>query len=134
CDNAREYVGNPAKSHFQELGIQLEPTVPYSPNQNGIAERMNRTIIQKANALRLEADLPETYWLFACQTAAYLRNRSYAKGVPNEVSPEEAWSGKRPSLHHLHIWGCTAYVHKRRTPGDKLQERAWKGVFVGYTK
>ena len=80
-------------------------------------------IIKKANIIRLDAGLLPAYWVFACETATYLRNHTYVTGTPGGVCPEEAWTHEKPSLDHLRVFGCTAYIHKPRKAGDKLQKR-----------
>ena len=74
CDNAGEYIGSAVEKWMKEVGITLEPNVPYTPEQNGIAECLNRTLVEKANALREDNGLPARFWATASATVTYLRN------------------------------------------------------------
>ncbi|KAI0996188.1 hypothetical protein K3495_g11991 [Podosphaera aphanis] len=79
------------------------------PEANGIAERCNIIILEKGQALRIEAGLPEEFWEFAFKTDTYLRNR---RPVSNRaVTPWEAWYGLRPGIKHLRVFGCPVVVH-----------------------
>ena len=73
-DNGGEYLSKKFVSYLQSRGIHHEPTAPYSPSQNGVAERINRTLLESARAMMGQAGLPEHYWAEAVATAAYLRN------------------------------------------------------------
>src|SRR5438046_778819 len=97
------------KEWAKEVGIALEITVPYTPEQNGVSERLNRTLTEKANALREDNGLSAKFWALSMATATYLRNHGPVHG--RKMSPEEAWSGQRPIVDHLRIFACTAYVH-----------------------
>ncbi len=88
CDNAGEYISNKMKNWAKEVGIVLETTVPYTPEQNGISERLNRTLNEKANALREDNGLSANFWALAMATATYLRNRGPVRGCG--MSPDEA--------------------------------------------
>ena len=112
-------------------GIQLEPTVGYFPEGDGIAERSMRTISERGRTLRLAAGLPEEYWEFSYQIAAWYRNRQQVKRM--DKSPWEQWRKTRCHIDHLRTFGCPAYVLIPKEKRNKLAARAWKGVFVGYT-
>uniref|UniRef100_A0A2N9FSS1 Retrovirus-related Pol polyprotein from transposon TNT 1-94 n=1 Tax=Fagus sylvatica TaxID=28930 RepID=A0A2N9FSS1_FAGSY len=92
-DNGGEYINGGFKEFCAANGIRMEKTIPRTPQQNGVAERMNRTLNERARSMRLHAGLPETFWADAVNTAAYLINRG--PSVPLEFRiPEEVWSGK----------------------------------------
>ena len=80
-DNGGEYTGNELTSYMKQEGIQIQTTVPYSPSQNGVAERKNRTIIEMAKCMLLDAELPQQYWGEAVMTAVYLQN-----GLPTKAN------------------------------------------------
>lgn len=111
-------------------GTKLEPTIRYNPESNGIAERCNRSIVEKANVLRFEAGLGPEYWDEACRTATYLRNRGPVSN--HAISPHEAWTEEKPTVSHYRIWVCPAYVYIPKEKRTKLNHRSWRGVFVGY--
>ena len=132
CDNAGEYISDKVRTWVKEVGITLETVVPYTPEQNGISERLNRALNEKANALREDKKLPARFWAVAMAAATYLRNRGPVRG--RKLSPEEAWSGNRPTVDHLCVFGCTAYVYIPKEKRSKVDRKAWKGIFVGYTE
>ncbi|KAJ4736375.1 Transposon Ty1-NL2 Gag-Pol polyprotein [Rhynchospora pubera] len=103
-DNGGEYDGANFKGFCAEHGVKLVRTVPNRPQQNGIAERMNRTLNKRARAMRLHAGLPKVFWAEAINTAAYLINRSPSMALGLEL-PQEKWSGKKVSLSHLKTFG-----------------------------
>ena len=90
-DNGREYIGGGFSEYCVAQGIRMEKTIPRTPQQNGVAERMNRTLNEHVRSMRLHAGLPKTFWVDAISTAAYLINR----GPSIEFRfLEEVWSGK----------------------------------------
>jgi hypothetical protein len=112
------------------LGVAIEYTTAYTPSQNGVAERLNRTLVGMAKAMLLASGLPQKFWGFAIETACYIRNRlpiSYGK-----MTPEEAFTGKKPDISHLRVFGCLAYVLKPQELRLKLDPNSYKTAFVGY--
>jgi len=130
-DNGTEYVNKDLKSFFLQHGIKHQTTVPYSPQQNGVAERANRTIMEKVRAMLTDANLSKNYWAEAANTAIYLKNRSPTKALVNST-PEEKWTGKKVDLNHLKVFGCTAYLHVPDMLRKKLDPKSKKYIFVGY--
>ena len=93
-DNGGEYIDGGFSEYYTAQGIRMEKTIPRTPQQNGVAECMNRTLNGRARSMRLHAGLPKTFWAYAVSTAAYLINRG--PSVPMEFRlPEEVWSVKR---------------------------------------
>ena len=128
-DNASEYVtlgGTDLARH----GIVHERTVVYTPEQNGPSERLNRSLTTMARSMLLAAKLPPRFWGFAVQVACYLRNRM-AIG-PEGKSPEEAFTGRKPSVRHLRTFGCIAYADIPSVHRDKLDPTSRKTILVGY--
>jgi hypothetical protein len=94
-DNGGEYTSKKFMEFYAREGIRRELTVPYNPQQNGVAERKNRAIVGAARAMLHDQGLPLFLWAEACYTAVYLQNRSPHKAV-GSMTPEEAFSGKKP--------------------------------------
>ena len=106
-------------------------TVPGKARQNEIAERMNKTLNERAKSMRIHCGLPKTLWADAVSTTAYLINRGLS--VPLGVKmPEEVWTGKELKYSHLRTFCCTAYVHVDPEKRDKLDAKAVKCYFIGY--
>ncbi|KAL5856639.1 hypothetical protein ACOSQ3_004097 [Xanthoceras sorbifolium] len=130
-DNGGEYRDSRFREFCANSGIKMEKTVPMTPQQNGVAERMNRTLNERARSMRLHAGLPKMLWAEAVNTAAYLINRGPSVPLDGGI-PEEVWSGKEVNISHLRVFGCISYVHIDSAKRSKLDAKSNKCVFVGY--
>lgn len=110
-DNGMEFRNKNMDRYLESRGIKRETTAPYTPEQNGRAERDNRTIIEGARTMLYAKGLPLNLWAEATNTAVYLMNRAGSSGTEEEKTPYELWVGKKPNLKHLRIFGCDAYMH-----------------------
>ena len=110
--------------------IKHNYTCPYSPHQNGTAERSWRTLFDMARALLIESKLPKFLWPYAINTAAYIRNRCFVQRIKD--TPFHLITNKTPDLSKLHIFGSICYSYLNN--GKKLDPRSKKGYFVGYDK
>ena len=123
-------------------GVLVEYTTPYTSNQNGIAERAIQTTWANSRAMLKDGDVPNALWDYAVETDAYIRNRVTNGPVVNgrEVSPEEAYSGKRPSIDHIRRFGCICYSYvnpkslPKGTRHDKLMDRARPAILLGFNE
>ena len=113
-----------------ESGIKWEPSVPYTPSQNGKAERVNRTLMERVRAMLLDSNLPKGMWAELINTAAYLKNRSPASS--QDKTPFELWNEQRPNLSNLRIIGSIAYAHTPNQGRKKLDKQSQKYFLVGY--
>ena len=102
--------------------------MPYTPQQNGVAERMNRTLLERVRCMLLPTGLSKRFWGEALMTATYLINRSPCVPLGGKC-PEVVFSNKSLNLNHLRVFGCAAFAHHA---GDKLDSRSKKCVFLGY--
>ncbi len=107
-DNGGEYVSTKF-DYLMSEGTRHERTVPKTPEQNGVAERMNRTLVETVSML-VDAKLSHIFWAEAPSTAVYLRNLSSTR-VLEDMTPFEAWMKKKPRVEHLHVFGCDTYAH-----------------------
>ena len=130
-DGGGEYISSQFTTFLHIMGIHRQLTTPRTPQQNGVAERFNRTIMESARSMLHATGLPDRYWGDAVMTAVYVRNRLPTRALSG-VTPYEAWRGDKPNLSHLRVWGCLAYVHVHRVKRNKLAPRARACVFVGY--
>ena len=94
----------------KKCGIARQKTTPYTPQQNGVAEKMNRMLMEKERSVLSGTELGQEFWAEAVETTCYLVNRSPSSALENKT-PHEVWTGKKPSLSHLRVFGCDAYVH-----------------------
>lgn len=130
CDSGGEYIGNNLKSWCKSRGIILDYTVSHTPQLNGKAERLNRTLLDKTRALLFESNVSKELWGEAIRTSAYLMNRSPSQAVPK--TPSEMWTGRKPDLSCLQIFGSDAHS-KVLGKTKKLDPRSKKLTFVGYS-
>ena len=130
-DNGGEYVSNEFRNYLKSVGIAYEETIPYCPQQNGVAERSNRTIIEVARSMLYHAHLPLRFWAEAVATAVYIRNRSPTSCIKG-ATPFERWTRKLPNVENLRVFGCTAYAKIPDEKRKKLDAKSLKCVFVGY--
>ena len=129
CDNALEYKAMEGPILSKE-GIALELTAVYSPWQNGVAERLNRTLVTMARSMLQHAKLPLRFWGFAVITACYLRNRMPIG--PDGKCPEEAFTGCKVSVGHIRTFGCIAYANIPKETRGKLELVARKTILIDY--
>lgn len=130
-DNGGEYCSWEFKDYCSKHGIRHEKTVPYTPQHNGVAERMNCTILEKIRSMLSSAKLPKCYWGEAMSTACYLINRSPTYALDCET-PEMVWSGKDASYSHLKVFGCKAFVHVPKEQRSKLDMKSIECIFLYY--
>ena len=133
-DNGGEYVSEELKAHLRAIGVHHQLTAPYCPQQNGVAERMNRTLVESARAMMNHAGLPKKFWAEAVSTAAYLSNMTPKASLKMDKTPFEIWFGRKPHLGHLKVFGCAAYALVPDTDRQKLDKKAEKFRFVGYAE
>eukprot|EP00253_Pinus_taeda_P026028 PITA_26028 len=108
-------------------------TTRYTPQQNGVAERKNRTIMDMAKSMLKEKHLPNDYWAEVVHCATYILNRCPKKAVMNRV-PKEAWSGRKQRVTHMKVFGCVAYAHIPDQLRKKLDSKGEKCIFIGYNE
>lgn len=127
-DRGLEFCNEDFDRFCSDSGILRHRTVRLTPQQNGVAERMNRTILEKVRCLLFTSGLSKPFWGEALNTTVYLINRSPSTAIELK-SPKEKWTGKVPNLDHIRIFGCSAYAHTR---DGKLDPRSIKCIFLGY--
>jgi transposase InsO family protein len=132
-DNGTEYTDSRFQKFCEEQGIQRHFSVRKTPQQNGVAERVNMSLTEMARCLRLNAGLSKGFWAEAINMACYLINRSPRASLEGKVA-EEVWTGKPIDLDNLRIFGCPAFVHISSEDRSKLDPKSKKCVFVGYSK
>ena len=132
-DRGGEFVSKQAKKFFDEHLIRQELTAPHTPEQNGAAERENRTIMELVRSMLHSRNVPAKFWAEAVQTAVYVLNRTTSTSR-SHTTPYEAWWGLKPSLNHLRIFGCSAFIHAEKHTRTKLKPKSRPGMFLGYSE
>ncbi|CAJ2653926.1 unnamed protein product [Trifolium pratense] len=130
-DGGGEYNFKEFQTYCTQKGIIHEVTAPYTPQHNGLAERRNRTLVNMARCMLKGKGLPKCYWGEAVNTAAYVLNRCPTKRLKDNT-PEELWTGHKPSVKHLRIFGSLCYRHIPDEKRRKLDDKSEKLIFIGY--
>ena len=132
-DNGGEFTANEFADYCADAGVQRHFSAPYTPQQNGVVERRNQTVLATARALLKERAMPAEYWGEAVVTAVYLLNRAPTKSLEGKT-PFEAYHGRKPAVSYLKTFGCLVFV-KNKHPGlKKLDDRSSPMVFIGYSE
>ncbi|GAB4814243.1 hypothetical protein N2152v2_001289 [Parachlorella kessleri] len=130
CDNGTEYINAQLKGYCDDRGIKLETTVRYTPEQNGAAERLNRTLMDKVRPMLTDSGLPKTLWAEAVVAASYVRNRSPVS--KRDKTPWELFFGQKPGVSHLRTFGARVYALTPKELRGKLDPTSEAGRFIGY--
>lgn len=102
-DNGTEYIINEYQAFLKKLGIVHQTSTPYTPQQNGLAERMNRTLLEKARCMLLNAKLQKHYWVEVVSTAAYITNKCPTRALAF-LTPKEMWCDKKRYNTYENLW------------------------------
>lgn len=129
-DNGGEYLNNDFKRFLIDNGIVHQTSTAYTPQQNGLAERMNRTIVEKVRCMLIDAALTLGFWAEAVQTAVFVINNIICKGNDNKT-PEELWSGKQGNISMLRVFGCRAMTHIPKQKRKKLDVKSIECIYLG---
>jgi transposase InsO family protein len=132
-ENGGEYTSNENKDFCREATIKRELTTPYNPQRNGVAKRKNRLIIEATKVMIHDQSLHMHLWAKASSTVVYVQNRSPHKILGNKTH-EEVFTGKKPKVSYLRIFGCPVYIHVPEEKRTKLEPSGRKGIFLGYSE
>jgi len=130
CDNGGEYTSLDFQNFCKTNGIEMHFTIRDTPALNGVAERMNRTLLERTRALLFESGVPKSFWGYALLTAVYLINRSPTSALKENKTPYEKLKGTKPDLSNLKIFGCVAYA--KLVKNSKLEKCSDKCIHLGY--
>ncbi|KFD64371.1 hypothetical protein M514_23395 [Trichuris suis] len=130
-DNGKEYINEWLLRLLKQQGIKHQTTVIHTPQQNGVAERKNRSLQEMAKCMLLDSNLPTRFWGEAMLTATYLQNRLPSRSVSK--TPKGLWDGKRPNVSHIRIFGSKCFTFVPKQLRTKWDDKAEEGVLVGYS-
>jgi hypothetical protein len=130
-DRGGEFLSEKFIEFCNSKGIARQLTNPETPEQNKVAERMNRTLLEKARSMCLQAKTPKSMWTEAVNTAAFITNRCPTKSYP-DMTPFQLLNNKKPSLDHLRVFECRIYVLQKEKELTKWASRSIEGIFLGY--
>ena len=133
-NNGGEYLSLQMQEFLRSRGIQHRLTAPGNPHQNGVAERLNRTLVELVRSMLHHKQLPKTLWAEALSVAMHVRNRVTTRGLPYNTTPYEIVYGKKPNLSYLRVFGSRCWYNLRRPDVDKLDPRALEAIMIGYAR
>ena len=130
-DNGGEFTSAEFAEYCADQGVRHHLSAPYSPQQNGVVEWRNQTVVAMARSLLKQRGMPAWFWGEAVVTAVFLLNRAPTKSLDG-MTPFEAWHGRKLAVHFLCTFGCMAHIKHVQPHSNKLADRSWKMVFIGY--
>ena len=131
-DNGTEYESNEFHDYCRETDIKREITTPYTPEQNGVAERKNRTIVKVVRAMLHYQGLPKFLWVEVANAVVYVQNQCPRQALDSKTL-EEVFIGKKPEVSYFRIFVSPVYFHVPKKKRSKLGASKKKGIFVGYS-
>ena len=130
-DNGKEYINQQVERILEQSGITHQTSIAYNPQQNGRAERINRTLLDKVRFMLIESGMQKKFWGEAIVTAAYIHNRSPKKSLDHKT-PEEIWTGTKPDLSNLRMFGCKADMYVPEQKRSKMDLKMKECFMLGY--
>ncbi|GJY65031.1 retrovirus-related pol polyprotein from transposon TNT 1-94 [Tanacetum coccineum] len=129
-DRGGEFNSSEFTEYCKVQGIRRQLTAAYTPQQNGVAERKNRTIMNMVRSMLTEKQVPKVFWPEAVRWSVHILNRCPTVAVQNQT-PEEAWSGVKPVIDYFRVFGCVAHAHVPDQKRSKLDDKSRKCVLLG---
>lgn len=130
-DNGLEFCNKEFDLFLNKSGILHQRSNPYTPEQNGLCERFNRTVVEKARCMLSDANLSKEFWAEASSTAVYLQNRTVAAAL-NYKTPYELWYGTKPDISHIRVFGSPVMVHTPKERRRKWDKKSRQCILMGY--
>ena len=130
-DRGGEFRSDEFTDHLKKAGTVRKLVVHDTPEHNGVAERLNRTLLEKVRAMLHDSGLPKFLWAEATAHAVYIKNRTWTRTI-GETTPFELLNGYKPNIGDLHQWGCKVRVHSNRDGDSKLDGRSKIGRWMGF--
>jgi hypothetical protein len=130
-DNGFEFKNLQVEEYLEEEGVKHEFSAPYTPQQNGVVERKNMTLIDMARTMLGELKTPERFWSKAVNTACHAINRLYLHRLLKKTS-YELLTGKKPNVSYFHVFGSKCYILVKKGRHSKFAPKAVEGFLLGY--
>jgi hypothetical protein len=132
-DRGGEYTSAEFNEFCNLHGVKRQLTAAYTPQQNGVSERKNRTLLNMVRSILSARSVPKRFWPEVVKWATYVVNRCPTHAV-KDLTLEEAWSGVKPYVHHFRVFGCIAHVHVPDVKRKKLDDKSIKCVLLGLSE
>lgn len=130
-DPGGEFTSDEFTRYCEGYGIKRQMSAPRTPQQNGIAERRNKTIVEVARTMLIQGDVPKMFWRETVSTVVYTLNRVLVK-KGNDKTPYEIWHGKTPNVIYFKVFGSRCFI-KRDDFAGKFDAKSDEGIFLGYS-
>jgi len=130
-DNGTEFKNYTLDEFLSDEGIKHQYSAPYTPQQNGVAERKNRMLMNAARTMMAEFKYPYNFRAEAINITCHASNRLYLRKGLNKT-PYEILTGNKPNLKYFRAFGCKCFILKKGVYFSKFEARAHEGIFVGY--
>src|SRR6187455_2835609 len=130
-DNGTEFKNTGVEEFLGEEGIKHEFSVPYTPQQNGVVERKNRTLIEAARTMLDEYKTPDNFWAEAVNTACHAINRLYLHKIYKKTA-YELLTGNKPKVDYFRVFGCKCFILNKKVKSSKFAPRVDEGFLLGY--
>ncbi|KAI3669630.1 hypothetical protein L6452_40934 [Arctium lappa] len=131
-DNGTEFKNKKVEEYLESVGISHQYSAARTPQQNGVVERRNCTLVEAARTMLSQSDLPLFLWAEAVSTACYTQNRSMIHRRFKKT-PYALINNRTPTIKYFHIFGCKCFVLNDRESLNKFSAKADKGIFIGYS-
>ncbi|GJU98734.1 retrovirus-related pol polyprotein from transposon TNT 1-94 [Tanacetum coccineum] len=132
-DNDTEFKNATLKAHYEKLSIMQQFSIARTPQQNGVVERRNRTLVEAARTMLIFSRLPEFLWAEAISTACFTQNRSIIHTRYNKT-PYELLHARKPNAEYFYVFGSLCYPINDRDYLGKMKPKADIGIFIWYSK
>ncbi|GJS04035.1 retrovirus-related pol polyprotein from transposon TNT 1-94 [Tanacetum coccineum] len=132
-DNGTEFKNAILQAHYEKLGIMQQFSITRTPQQNGVVERRNRTLVEAARTMLIFSKSPEFLWAEAISTACFTQNRSLIHTRYNKT-PYELLCGRKPNVKYFHVFESLCYLTNDRKDLGKMKPKANIGIFIGYSE
>jgi transposase InsO family protein len=119
------------KDFIENKGIKHQFSASYTPQQNGVVERKNRTLIEMARTMLNEFKSPHNFWAEAVSTGCHASNRLFLRKIYNNT-PYELLTGNKPNISYFRVFGCKCFIKNKKERLSKFESRTIEGIFVGY--
>ena len=123
-DQGGEYVSDEFQTHLNEAGTQHQMTPACTPEQNGVAERLNRTLMNLVRSMLAHKTINNRFWAEALATAVYVRNSATSSVLPPNTTPHHKWMGKAPNVGHIRVFGSKCWYTLPKVKVKRLDPRA----------
>ena len=133
-DGGGEYGSKEFEAYFKSKGIHHEKMNAYTPQENGVSKHMNRTLMESAHSMLRNASLPDMYWGYTILHAAHILNQLLTCAVNGNTTLYECFTGNKPSVVYLWIFGCKVHVHIPDEKHHKLDTKSVECMHIGYAK